>query len=360
MTDGPGWAAPGTSSPPGDGSAGPSWGAPLPHDGWGRPDQPAGQPPVPVDAPPPGGPPGWHGPPQGGPPGRYGPPPGPPGPWRWGAAAPKPGIIPLRPLALGEILDGTFATIRANPGATIGVTVASATVVETISTVVAITTENASTAVSALGIIASFALDLILGLFLSGVLSVVVSEATLGSRIGPTEAVRRVAPRLGGLFALTVIVTVAVALGLVALLVGAVVVGVYLGLATPAYVLEGGGVRQALRRSVAIVRGSWWRSLGILLLSTLVAFMLSAILTAVTVVILESSDVFGDFLNGDLTVAGHIVQGIGELLATTISTPIVSGTVVLLYIDLRIRREGLDVTLAEAARARAAGMGTPG
>ncbi|CAJ59962.1 MULTISPECIES: hypothetical protein [Frankia] len=363
MTDGPGWAAPGTSSPPGGGSAGPSWGEPLPHDGWGHPDQPAGQPPAPVGAPPPGGPPGWHGPPQSGPPGRYGPPsgpPGPPGPWRWGAAAPKPGIIPLRPLALGEILDGTFATIRANPGATIGVTVASAAVVETISTVVAITTENASTAVSALGILATFALDLVLGLFLSGVLSVVVSEATLGSRIGPTEAVKRVAPRLGGLFALTVVVTAAVALGLVALLVGAVVVGIYLGLATPAYILEGGGVRHALRRSVTIVRGSWWRCLGILVLSTLVAFMLSAVLTIITAVILGSSDVFGDFLGGDLTITGHIVQGIGQLLATTISTPIVSGTVVLLYIDLRIRREGLDVTLAQAARARGAGVGMPG
>ncbi|EIV93934.1 hypothetical protein [Frankia sp. QA3] len=366
MTDGPGWAAPGTPSPAGDGSAGPSWGAPLPHDGWGRPDQPAGQPPAPLgappqDGPPQGGPPGWHGPSQGGSAGWHQPPPGPQGPWRWGAAAPRPGIIPLRPLALGEILDGTFATIRANPGATIGVTLASAAVVETISTVVAISTENASTGVRALGTLVPLALDLILGLFLSGVLSVVVSEATLGSRIGPIEAVRRVAPRLGGLFALTVIVTAAVALGLVALLVGAVVVGVYLGLATPAYILEGGGVRHALRRSVAIVRGSWWRTLGILVLAMLVALMLSAVLAVVTAVILgSSSEVFGDFLDGDLTVTGHIVQGIGNLLATTISTPIVSGTVVLLYIDLRIRREGLDVTLAEAARARAAGVGTPG
>ncbi|THJ74898.1 hypothetical protein [Candidatus Frankia alpina] len=359
MTDRPGWAAPGTSSPPGDGSAGPSWGTPQPHDGWGRPDQPADQPSAPPGAPPQGGPPGWHGPPQGGP-GWHGPPPGPPGPWRWGAAAPKPGIIPLRPLALGEILDGTFATIRENPGATIGVTLASATVVETISTVVRISTEHASTTVSVLSTLVTVALDLVLGLFLSGVLSVVVSEATLGSRIGPIEAVRRVAPRLGGLFALTIIITAAVALGLVALLVGAAVVGVYLALSTPAYVLEGGGVRHALRRSVTIVRGSWWRTLGILVLTALVAFMLSGVLAVVTAVILGSSSMFGDFLDGDLTVTGHIVEGLGNLLATTISTPIVSGTVVLLYIDLRIRREGLDVTLAEAARARAAGLRTPG
>jgi hypothetical protein len=70
----------------------------------------------------------------------------------------------------------------------------------------------------------------------------------------------------------------------------------------------------------------------------------------------SSESVFGDPIRGDLTVTGYIVQAIGSLLATAISTPIVSGAVVLLYVDLRIRREGLDVTLAEAARARTAGL----
>jgi hypothetical protein len=264
-------------------------------------------------------------------------------------------------LALGEILDGTFATIRANPGATIGVTLASAAVAETASTMIAIGTENASTATAALGTVATLALDLVLGLFLSGVLSVVVSEATLGGRIGPTEAVRRVAPRLAGLFGLTAVVVLAVALGLLALLVGAVVVWVYLSLATPAYVLEGGGVRQALRRSVVIVRGSWWRTFGILLLAMVVALMLSAVFAVLTGIVLASAPgLFGDFLAGNLTTSGHIVQGVGNLLATTVSAPIMSGAIVLLYVDLRIRREGLDVTLAEAARARGAGAGMPG
>ncbi|MCM3887641.1 hypothetical protein, partial [Frankia sp. R82] len=304
-------------------------------------------------------PPGPGGPPPGGmPPGAPG---GPPGPWRWGAAAPRPGIIPLRPLALGEILDGTFATIRANPGATIGVTLASAAVVETVATLIAIGTQDSSGVAQALGTVASLALELVLSLFLSGVLSVVVSEATLGSRIGPTDAVRRIAPRLPGLFALTVAVFVAVALGLVALLVGAIVVWVYLSLATPVYVLEGAGVRHALRRSVAIVRGSWWRTFGILLLAMLVALMLNAVFAIATGIVLASAPgVFGEFLDGDLTTVGHIVQGIGNLVATTVSAPIMAGAVVLLYVDLRIRREGLDVTLAEAARQRAAGAGPRG
>jgi len=110
---------------------------------------------------------------------------------------------------------------------------------------------------------------------------------------------------------------------------------------------------------VAIVRGSWWRTFGILLLATVVALLLSAVFALITGVVLASAPgVFGDFLDGDLTTTGHIVEGLGNLLATTVSAPIMSGAVVLLYVDLRIRREGLDVTLAEAARARAA-AGTP-
>src|SRR5262244_3395884 len=46
--------------------------------------------------------------------------------------APKPGVIPLRPIAVGEILDGAFTSIRRNPKATLGI----AAVVLTISGII--------------------------------------------------------------------------------------------------------------------------------------------------------------------------------------------------------------------------------
>ena len=59
--------------------------------------------------------------PYGGPPGQY-------GQARYGglpqyrgqAPAPKPGIIPLRPIGVSEMLDGAFTAIRRNPRATLG------------------------------------------------------------------------------------------------------------------------------------------------------------------------------------------------------------------------------------------------
>ena len=55
-------------------------------------------------------------------PGGYGPPSAPPSyPWQSQPQAPKPGVIPLRPLGVGEILDGAFTSIRRNPRATLGI-----------------------------------------------------------------------------------------------------------------------------------------------------------------------------------------------------------------------------------------------
>ncbi|MFW5899334.1 MAG: hypothetical protein ACOCUN_02570, partial [Jiangellaceae bacterium] len=40
--------------------------------------------------------------------------------WTWAAPSVKPGVIPLRPLGVGEILDGAVTTIRRNPGPMLG------------------------------------------------------------------------------------------------------------------------------------------------------------------------------------------------------------------------------------------------
>jgi hypothetical protein len=44
-----------------------------------------------------------------------------------------------------------------------------------------------------------------------------------------------------------------------------------------------------------------------------------------------------------------MVSTIGSILAGTLTYPFVAAVTVLLYVDLRMRREGLDLTLARAA-----------
>src|ERR1700733_2453673 len=131
---GPGSPAPGQAPPGPPGTeppgTGPSGTGPS---GTGQPDPP--------------GWPGWsqpgYGQPGPGQPGSRRPAPGPPGygqppPGQWprySEAAPKPGVIPLRPLGVGEILDGAFASIRRNPKAVLGLAAVVMTIAAVISAV---------------------------------------------------------------------------------------------------------------------------------------------------------------------------------------------------------------------------------
>src|SRR5215467_14625101 len=119
-----GWPAPGY---PGEGEWAPGYSQPPP--GYGQPPPGYGQPPPAYGQPSPGygqPPPGYGQPPPG-----YGPPPyGTPGygPWAAQPPAPAPGGVPLRPLAVGDILSGAFMLVRRNPAATLGI----AAIVQTI------------------------------------------------------------------------------------------------------------------------------------------------------------------------------------------------------------------------------------
>lgn len=52
--------------------------------------------------------------------------------------ADKPGIVPLRPLSLGELYDGAFGAVRHNPGVTLGLTAIIVVVAVAIGTLVSI------------------------------------------------------------------------------------------------------------------------------------------------------------------------------------------------------------------------------
>src|SRR5664280_2211383 len=124
------WPQPGC--PPQPGWAPPQPGCPPPEAGTAV----AGVPPPPPGEGPPGwgeGPPGWGGaqPGRGRQPG-WG---GQPG-WGQRRTEPKPGVIPLRPLGLSELLDGAIAIVRTYPKVTLGLSAIVMTVTQLIRLVI--------------------------------------------------------------------------------------------------------------------------------------------------------------------------------------------------------------------------------
>ncbi|MEC4575453.1 glycerophosphoryl diester phosphodiesterase membrane domain-containing protein [Streptomyces virginiae] len=405
MNDSPGWATPGSSPSDGDRQGTPA-GQPATDGGAQQPDQPTGgrkwsaeQPPPgqwsspgatpPVDTPPPAAQPaaGWGQQPGTSYGGQYS---YPGGPGQWGpAAAAKPGVIPLRPLGLGEILDGSVATMRTHWRSVVPITLVVATVIQVISVLVQkfmlsdlplSSTEDmtAEEAIDSLG--STLAVSVVnqfiqvLGtIVVTAMLTMIFSRAILGQHSSVSDAWRDARPQLLRLAGLTLLLALGIILlgavlvlpGALAGSVGLAVVGfvawlpliIWLGikfsLASPALMLEKSTVVKAFARSSKLVGGSWWRIFGITVLTSLIAFMVALMVVAPFQMI--GLFAFGGGLDsledGSAQSAWGplIFSGIGLIIAQTIIMPIQSGVTVLLYVDQRIRREGLDLELARAA-----------
>ncbi|HSK25350.1 MAG TPA: hypothetical protein VK894_00380 [Jiangellales bacterium] len=407
MTQTPGWG-----SPEGDGREPqppyPGWSVeqPPPAPGWAAPGPgsyaPAGPPP---GAPGPAGPqlgPGPAGPP---PPGwaPSAPPPGAGWGWQPGPPALKPGVVPLRPLGIGELLDGAVTTLRQNPAAMLGLSAVVAALSQLVQlaavwafyrdlavleeTTVTTGAEAVSLLSSSIGATAvSGVVTWLATVLLTGILTVVVSRAVLGERVSIGRAWQLARPQLLRLIGLTIVVALIVSAPFVlallpaglAALAGAsggivaslAVLGVLLAiptavwlyvrvaLSTPALMLETsadtatGETRRAtvigsLRRSSRLVAGSWWRVLGILLVANVLVWVISQVV-AVPLTLL--SFLVGGFSEtGMMTLPGLALTGLAGIVATTITAPFIAGVTVLLYVDRRMRREGLDIALARAA-----------
>ncbi|MGW1767072.1 DUF7544 domain-containing protein [Streptomyces sp. NPDC002073] len=415
MNDSPGWASPGSSpsdgerpdaaasagsdgTPPtgrdgtGSGPApGPKWSKEQPPPGqWSAPG-PGGAAPGPV----PGGP--APQPPQGGWGGNPHPGGAPQAGWGGGPAwgrppAAKPGVIPLRPLAVGEILDGAVTTMREHWRTVLGITLAFAVVTQLAITLVqGFFFENAGMGPaepgdpgeldevfdqlgSSIGASAVAQVITLIGTIIAtATLTMVFSRAVLGqsSAIGPVW--REARPQLLKLTGLTLLVgLMGVAIIAVGILPGVlagswplgvlgglagVLVTVWLwirfALASPALMLEKQGVFKALGRSAKLVRGSWWRVFGITLLTQILTSIVAGII--ILPFTFAAMALTGDGMNGILEGTAEfgwgflIISAIGAVIALTITMPINAGVTVLLYIDQRIRREALDLELARAA-----------
>ncbi|MEV3992939.1 hypothetical protein AB0J57_28930 [Streptomyces sp. NPDC049837] len=408
MNDTPGWASPGSSPSDGQGADVPRPAEPSDAPGatskWSKDQPPAGQwsPPTapgqPGPVPPHAPAPGWGG----------GPYPGGHHQGGWGRPpAAKPGVIPLRPLGVGEILDGAVSTLRAHWRTVLGITLTVSVVTQIADILLqrylvpapprlsadptpqeALDQSVESLKASMISLGPTMVITLIGTSITTALLTMVISRAVLGRPVTLSDAWREARPRLPQLFALTLllpllsaaIMTVGLLPGLLlggpegAMLaavggIAAAVVILWLlvrfSLSYAALMLERQGVMASLRRSAKLVQGTWWRIFGILALTMLLMFLISMIIAIPFTLIAFAVD--GNGLGGLLTGTAPefgwpflIITGVGAVIAASITYPISSGVSVLLYIDQRIRREALDLDLARAAGVPGYGSPSPG
>ncbi|MFE5484596.1 hypothetical protein [Streptomyces sp. NPDC056527] len=392
MNDTPGWTSPGSAPSDGqDGTGVPRPATPGDANGsapqWSKEQPPAGQwspptAPVPGQAPAPQPGQGWGGPPQHG---NWGKPP-----------AAKPGVIPLRPLGMGEILDGAVSTMRTYWRTVLTITVTVAVISQVADILVqrflvptapaidpnaspdeAMAQLGDSLQTSLVGSIPAILILLMATLVSAALLTVVISRAVLGRPVSIGAAWQEARPRLLQLLGLTLLLPVISA----AIIFGAMLPGILLGdvtdgalvvlgalvgvvvvvwlmirfsLASPALMLERQGVIQSMKRSAKLVQGAWWRIFGITLLTQLLLLIVGMIITvpfAILAIVVDGEG-FSGLASGSTPEFGWsflIITGIGGVITSAITYPISAGVTVLLYVDQRIRREALDLELARAA-----------
>ena len=119
-------------------------------------------------------------------------------------------------------------------------------------------------------------------------------------------------------------------------------------------------LRNALRRSTELVKGTWWRVCGIMIAVSLIAFMIVFILHTSYSIIFYSltgaeSAVDAGFLETlrrmfapapyEIGWGLYIIHALGSLIISGLTMPIATIGSALLYFDLRIRKEAFDIEM---------------
>ena len=318
----------------------------------------------------------------------------------------KPGIIPLRPLSIGDIYQGAFAAIKTNARTMFGFTAALLGVVLVISiatnyAIINLVLPNylspsspyAAVFTSLSGSFSQLGgtlLQVLATVLLSGLIVVAVSRSVLGRVASSKEVWERTKSKFLPLIGLNIITSIISGLmmiigivvffvllasaastaktdreflqdlgvslvGLLILMVISALVSSYLSIkfsvASPAMVLENLGVFAAIGRSWSLTRGNFWRLFGINILTAIITSMVAGIFVGIADALGAIFIVVGSSSPEDVIASlntTYILVMVMSTIAQLLILPFTSSVNALLYIDLRMRKEGLDVELRNA------------
>ena len=324
--------------------------------------------------------------------------------WSW---APKPGIIPLRPLTLTDLFSGSFSALRKNPSVLFGFTIIVMTVVALLSLAgtmlplfsftslmsndldpqasskALLDSAYLSVVSTIVGYIALLAGSFLAGTVLDGVLSVAVSQLVIGKKITFKQSWALVKPRLWSMLGASLLSMLAVGSPLLVLVIlffmslyswpGSdaffSLFGLLLALALPVVlvsyvisirflyapicaVLEEKGPIEAVKRSWALTSGSFWVTLGrVILINVVVGFIAGMIVQIIGIIAaIFMFTILSDPSTVWSTIILYGVISALQMLAYSLVVPILAAYQTLMYVDEKIRKENFAPLLAHASQ----------
>ena len=286
----------------------------------------------------------------------------------------------LRPMTLLDILDGAFDLYKTNLAVLVGIVAVIYLPIQAMETASRLLLAGAPEWVPAVINLVYFMFLMVASFLVMGPSMWAISEAYLGHKISVAAAYRRMLPRffpfaatyllwilalgipyLFGALIVGVGIGVMVSMAtqgdsavMIAIMIAAVLLGVaamlaglllYIALVftCPSFVAEDRRYFSALKRSWQLVKGYYWRTLGIALLAIAIVGLVQ---TAVSIGLLAATGMLTQFVaNPQAATTGtpYMIYQIGSMLASIVLEPVWLIVVILLYYDLRIRKEGFDL-----------------
>jgi uncharacterized membrane protein len=148
------------------------------------------------------------------------------------------------------------------------------------------------------------------------------AQATIGDPVDVEASYRWGLRRFGSVLLLAILVGIVVVLGFILLIIPGIIFLVFLSVSEPALIVENRRGTEAMSRSWNLVRGHFWHALVVILVAAIITGVVQGILTAI---------------GGD----NWFVRWIFTAIAQIITAPFTALVTVLLYLDLRARKEAL-------------------
>lgn len=254
-------------------------------------------------------------------------------------------------MTASDILDGSFAILRRAPATILGLTAVFVVPVHALGAWLGrgadgldiealLDQSDTSFQIGATGVSSSSAAVLLVGpmvalVFVAAAIARLVSAWQVGHDLRPGELVRATLGHSWALVASWVLVHLLQAVSILGVVLPLAVMTWFL-VTAPVIGAEGLGPIAAMRRSARLVSRRFWMVLGLALLGFLVEQLFEMAIGLLPTVL-------SGFVGTDGAL--WVLPAVAGILTSLVTVPVVAGVTVLIYLDLRVRTEGLDLEL---------------
>jgi hypothetical protein len=232
-------------------------------------------------------------------------------------------------MSVGEILNNTFSLLREQLKTYMGL-VAISIGVTIMGIIFAVLCMLLGSYGAIIGLAVVLILDCVVNIILYAALTKTASEQIIGEKISIGEAWRFATGKTWPLLVSALLVAILGSIGLILLIIPGIYIFVSFALIFQTIIIEGYGPGDALSRSHALVKGSWWRCFGVLLMVFIIEYALISLVSGLLSLFISTGSL-GNLLDEPIRWSVSLLFVPIGVIATT-----------LLFYDLRDRKNNLE------------------